>query len=517
MNLEMAWPYLALPVVAVVWHLWQRGRKERAHAHQLGEAVAAGLNEPPSLHPVVDPARCIGSGSCVKVCPEHALGMVNGKATLINASACIGHGACHAACPFDAISLVFGTEKRGVDIPLVRPNFETNIPGIFIAGELGGMGLIRKAAEQGRQAMDAVALRGRDDGADALDVVIIGAGPAGLSAGLSAIERGLRYRIVEQESSLGGSIFHYPRQKVAMTAPVQLALVGQVKMHEISKERLLEFWHGVMLKFKLVIQFGERMESIVADGNGFIVTTSRSQHRARCAGGCAVRAAASRPPCWARRQQALGALGLGEGDHVADRLGLGHQRDEAVQAEGQAAVRRRAVLQRVEQEAELDLRVFRRNLQRLEHLALHLGAVDPHRAAAQLPAVEHHVVGLGDAGTGVGVHQVLVAILGRGEGVVHGVPAVAPSSSYSNIGKSTTHSGAQLVLEQAGASAELAVADLHAQRADGVVDDLGLVGAEEDQVAVAAPVRAMISAMAASCRFFTMGDCRPSRPLPPRR
>lgn len=281
MNLEMAWPYLALPVVAVVWHLWQRGRKERAHAQQLGEAVAAGLNEPPSLHPVVDPARCIGSGSCVKVCPEHALGMVNGKATLINASACIGHGACHAACPFDAISLVFGTEKRGVDIPLVRPNFETNIPGIFIAGELGGMGLIRKAAEQGRQAMDAVALRGRDDGADALDVVIIGAGPAGLSAGLSAIERGLRYRIVEQESSLGGSIFHYPRQKVAMTAPVQLALVGQVKMHEISKERLLEFWHGVMLKFKLVIQFGERMESIVADGNGFIVTTSRSQHRAR--------------------------------------------------------------------------------------------------------------------------------------------------------------------------------------------------------------------------------------------
>lgn len=281
MNLEMAWPYLALPVVAVVWHLWQRGRKERAHAHQLGEAVAAGLNEPPSLHPVVDPARCIGSGSCVKVCPEHALGMVNGKATLINASACIGHGACHAACPFDAISLVFGTEKRGVDIPLVRPNFETNIPGIFIAGELGGMGLIRKAAEQGRQAMEAVAQRGRNDGDDALDVVIVGAGPAGLSAGLSAIEKGLSYRIIEQESSLGGSIFHYPRQKVAMTAPVQLALVGQVKMHEISKERLLEFWHGVMLKFKLVIQFGERMESIVADGNGFVVTTTRSQHRAR--------------------------------------------------------------------------------------------------------------------------------------------------------------------------------------------------------------------------------------------
>ncbi|HJV68102.1 MAG TPA: NAD(P)-binding domain-containing protein [Ideonella sp.] len=284
MSWSVVWPYLLLLAVAVGGHLWRRGRRERAHAEQLADALAAGLNEPPTLHPVVDPALCIGSGSCVKVCPEHALGMVNGKATLINASACIGHGACHAACPFDAISLVFGTEKRGLDIPLLKPNFETNVPGLFIAGELGGMGLIRKAAEQGRQAMEAIAVRGqaKAPGDDSeLDVVIVGAGPAGLSAGLSAIDKGLRYRIIEQENSLGGSIFHYPRQKVAMTAPVKLALVGHVKFTEVSKEKLLEFWHGVVLKFQLAIHFGERMQAIEQHGDSFVVTTSRGSVKTR--------------------------------------------------------------------------------------------------------------------------------------------------------------------------------------------------------------------------------------------
>ena len=115
---------------------------------------------------MIDPARCVASGTCVAACPEEALGIVDGKAVLVNPSACIGHGACLAACPVEAITLVFGTERRGIDIPYVKPEFETNVPGIFIAGELGGMGLIRKAAEQGRQAIASVARR-RSGHADA--------------------------------------------------------------------------------------------------------------------------------------------------------------------------------------------------------------------------------------------------------------------------------------------------------------------------------------------------------------
>ena len=285
MDLGLIAPYGLLVLLAVGWHLRRRQRREQTHSEVHAQNTAAGLNEPASLHPVIDASRCIGSSSCVKACPEGALGMVGGKATLINASACIGHGACHAACPFDAIALVFGTAQRGVDIPLLRPNFETNVPGLFIAGELGGMGLIRKAAEQGRQAMTSIVQRSKATAADPLqlDVVIVGAGPAGLSAGLSATAHQLRHRIIEQESSLGGAIFHYPRQKVAMTAPVKLDLVGKVPMNEISKEKLLAFWLGVTRKFDLAVQFGERMERIERDGDGegsgFIVHTSRGSLR----------------------------------------------------------------------------------------------------------------------------------------------------------------------------------------------------------------------------------------------
>ena len=238
----------------------------------------AGLTEPSSLHPVVDPNICVGSGSCARACPEHAIGLIDGKAHLIAPAKCIGHGACAASCPLDAIKLVFGTEKRGIDIPQVSPEFETNVPGIYIAGELGGMGLVRKAAEQGRQAIESIA-RKRGDGG--LDVVIVGAGPAGLSATLNAMHHKLRSITIEQEDDLGGTVYHYPRNKIVMTQPVQLALVGTVKMTEVMKEALLEFWHGIVTRHRVKIQFGERLEKVQRTDDGFHVHTSRGEYRSR--------------------------------------------------------------------------------------------------------------------------------------------------------------------------------------------------------------------------------------------
>lgn len=269
-----------LPLAAVMFiYLRRHGKRERHHAAQFEEAVKAGLTEPASLHPVFDPTRCVMSGACVKACPEEAIGVIRGKAHLIRPAVCIGHGACKAACAHDAISLVFGTAKRGMDIPQVRPNFETNVPGIFIAGELGGMGLIRKAVEQGRQAMDSIAKL--KSGQFPFDVVIVGAGPAGLAASLGALEKKLRFVTVEQEDSFGGTVYHYPRNKIVMTAPVQLPIVGKVKMGEISKENLLEFWQGVLRKTGLKVSFFERMEKIRPEGEGFVVKTSKQEYRTR--------------------------------------------------------------------------------------------------------------------------------------------------------------------------------------------------------------------------------------------
>ena len=271
--------YLAPLALMLFFYLRRHNRNEKHHVAQLSESAKAGLTEPASLHPAFDPKRCIGSGACVTACPERAIGLIKGKGHLVKPAACIGHGACMAACPHDAITLVFGTAKRGMDIPHIKPDFETNVSGIFIAGELGGMGLIRKAVEQGRQAIEAI--RKRQDKKYPLDVVIVGAGPAGLAASLGALEHKLRYVTVEQENSLGGTVYHYPRNKIVMTAPMQLPVLGKVKMSEISKEALMQFWQNVVKKTGLKINFSERMESINRNGTGFTVKTSRGSYNTR--------------------------------------------------------------------------------------------------------------------------------------------------------------------------------------------------------------------------------------------
>jgi thioredoxin reductase (NADPH) len=270
----------ALPLAAV-WAVYIRTRKKR-EAHSLAKIAASkqsGLHEPASLHPSIDPAKCIGCGSCVRACPEgQILGLINGKAELLEPSHCIGHGACKAACPADAITLVFGTERRGVDIPNVDPDFQTNVPGIFIAGELGGMGLVRNAVEQGRQALASIRKIRGTGARDCLDVLIIGCGPAGFSASLSAIEHKQRFITVEQHS-LGGTVAHFPRGKLVMTAPFTLPLAGKFKFRELSKEQLVRLFEDIADKVGLKVNFGERVESIVPVGDDFDVKTTRATYR----------------------------------------------------------------------------------------------------------------------------------------------------------------------------------------------------------------------------------------------
>ncbi|MDB4584063.1 NAD(P)-binding domain-containing protein, partial [Draconibacterium sp.] len=263
----------------IVFFLYiQKLRKQsRIVDEKLAVAKQEGLYEPVSLHPVVDVNSCIQSGACIKACPEQdILGIKNGKATVINASRCIGHGACFHSCPTEAISLHIGTEKRGVELPHVNQNFETNVKGIFIAGEMGGMGLIRNAVEQGTQAVHNLAKELNSNKNLEYDLVIVGAGPAGIAATLEAKKLGLKAVTFEQES-LGGTVFTFPRAKIVMSSPMNLPLHGKVKLFETSKAELLKLWYEVLQKNEIKIQENKRVEEIVSKQSGFIVRTKENE------------------------------------------------------------------------------------------------------------------------------------------------------------------------------------------------------------------------------------------------
>ncbi|NVO19722.1 MAG: NAD(P)-binding domain-containing protein [Bacteroidetes bacterium] len=249
-------------LAVIILYLWRQKKKSRKVEEKILKAKAEGLYEPVSLHPVVDVNSCIRTGACISACPEKdILGIVNGKATTINASQCIGHGACFHACPTQAITLCIGTEQRGVDLPHINELFETNINGVYIAGELGGMGLIKNAVQQGGQAVENIVKYSNKHHEAEYDLVVVGAGPAGISASLTAKKHNLRCITLEQDT-LGGAVFTFPRAKIVMTSAMELPLYGKVKLSETSKTELLDLWKEVIAKNNILIRENSKVESI---------------------------------------------------------------------------------------------------------------------------------------------------------------------------------------------------------------------------------------------------------------
>ncbi len=259
-------------------YIKKQKKESRIVEEKIKKAKEMGTHEPVSLHPVVDVNSCIQSGACIRACPEKdVLGIRNGKATTINASRCIGHSACFIACPVGAISLHIGTEQRGVQLPHVNPNFEASIPGIFIAGEIGGMGLIKNAVEQGRQAVDNLMKTLDNTSATEYDLIIVGSGPAGIAASLQAKKNGLRFLTLEQDT-LGGTVFTFPRSKIVMTSPMDLPLYGKLKLVETSKAELLDIWLKVLELNEITIHENEKVNEIQRLNNAFKIITTKNEY-----------------------------------------------------------------------------------------------------------------------------------------------------------------------------------------------------------------------------------------------
>jgi thioredoxin reductase (NADPH) len=264
---------LAAAVPYAAWSYWDKKRQARnaqrhEEAQQLGEDIF-----PITLHPEIDLDKCIGSGACIRACPEKdILAITDGRARLINPLACVGHSACMAACPVGAIKLVYGTASRGVELPKLSPSYETSQRGIYVVGELSGMGLIRNCVEQGRQAATSIAKQGRRGGD--YDVIVVGSGPSGTAAALQLEAYNLRTLVVDQ-TAWGGTIAHYPRAKVVMTGSFELPGYGTVRRKTMSKEQLLELWRDIRARTQLHIEEGVRIEAIHEDGNGWRVVGTK--------------------------------------------------------------------------------------------------------------------------------------------------------------------------------------------------------------------------------------------------
>jgi thioredoxin reductase (NADPH) len=270
----------------LITHLRKLKKREEA-ARAAAEKGALRSGGPQAQHPQIDSNYCIGCAACTTVCPEgDVLAMLGGKAVIVNAYKCIGHSFCADACPVGAITMVLADPKVSADIPHLTTEHETTVKNLFIIGELGGLALIKNAVNQGRNCIDTIAARmgGSSHGqrsSEIYDVLIVGAGPAGISASLRAIEKKLHYLTLD-EGELGGTVAKYPRQKLVMTSPVEFPMYGKFKKTELSKEDLLKFWNQVLQRVDFKFGKDEKVEDIrSSEDKIFTVHTAKNQYRAR--------------------------------------------------------------------------------------------------------------------------------------------------------------------------------------------------------------------------------------------
>jgi thioredoxin reductase len=239
-------------------------------------------------YPVVDPVLCIGCHACVEACPHDVLAMVNGISTPVAPDQCMEDTSCQAECPTQPKACVVLNTTKVIPprkVPKRDQTYMTNVPGIYIIGDVSGVPLIKMAINEGTKVIDAVAeslqKEGAKSGAD-YDVAIIGVGPGGLAATAMARDRNLRYLALEQEK-LVSTIQAYPSGKYVFFKPDSVETKGLVPLPGVGlqKETILESWMDIVRKFSLVINEEEACKSIKPEDGIFVISTEKGSYKTR--------------------------------------------------------------------------------------------------------------------------------------------------------------------------------------------------------------------------------------------
>lgn len=230
--------------------------------------------------PQIDASTCLGCSACVDACPYDVLKIERYVAELARPDDCCGLILCEQKCPNGSLVVHDGPPIE--DRPEVHDDLESaDVPGLYLAGDLTGMPLIRNAINQGAVAVRSlVAGLPRQRDANALDVVIVGAGPSGLSAALEAKKQGLRFAVLEQ-GALAQSIRSFPRGKLVFDQPLQVPLIGDLWLAEATKEELLRQWTRIARKHALPIHEHHRVGAIERRAENFVITAHTPDEDAR--------------------------------------------------------------------------------------------------------------------------------------------------------------------------------------------------------------------------------------------
>ena len=277
------WIITAFLILVIFIPYWLKfHRHHKADIERKQEAQSLGIDRARAQFPFINDLLCIGCGSCVAACPEgDVLGVVFGKARVINGLRCIGHGICEEVCPVGALKVGLGDIKKRDDIPILSKANETTVSGLYIAGELSGLSLLRNAVAHGRKVVENIAQDPqRSESKHIKDVIIVGAGPAGMSAALTAIQNDLSYTLLDQQEP-GGTILQYPRKKVVMAHNLEIPLYGRLKRDEYSKEELLDIWQAIIRKYKINYFAQHRMQAVVKPNGYFKVITNQGDYEGR--------------------------------------------------------------------------------------------------------------------------------------------------------------------------------------------------------------------------------------------